>query len=175
NCLLRFLSESEGGSVASVGRDLAAWTAVPIFTAPPVEEPGHATSLPRAHRCADRLRPCPRCRMWSTARWDARWQRQPTDRAAAAHPPRRGPHDGEPILRPLPRLAPGRRRQAGRAHLPRCRGREPPDVRARPGLPGLRAFRSGSLVPGRTAGGGRRPDGWLAESGTERCLRDRLL
>src|SRR5438067_12637711 len=87
NCLLRFLSESEGGSVASVGRDLAAWTAVPIFTAPPVEEPGHATSLPRAHRCADRLRPCPRCRMWSTARWDARWQRQPTDRAAAAHPP----------------------------------------------------------------------------------------
>src|SRR5439155_1736413 len=65
--------------------------------------------------------------------------------AAASEPLGNRPHRrrdaGEPVLRPLPRLAARRGREAGRPHVHGLAGGRAPDLPARAGLPGLRASR----------------------------------
>ncbi len=82
--------------------------------------------------------------------------------------------DGKPLVRPLPRLAAGRRRAAGRPAVhrrPRTRVLNPP---AGQQLPGLRVPGPRPLMGRRADGDGRRQDGRLPAR-PERRVLDRLL
>ena len=92
--------------------------------------------------------------------------------AVGARPRGRG-DDGEPLVRPSPRLAARRGREAGRPHVRRRIRDAAPDVPARAGLPGVRVRRPRPFVRRRAHRVGQRRVRRLAEG--ERPVVDRLL
>ena len=100
--------------------------------------------------------------------------------AAAAKPavrPHRRRDDGEPVVRPLPRLAARRRRQAGRPDAsPTATGVAAPHASTCTDVPGLRLHRPRPLLRGRPGRVQRRRVRRLAaRRATNDALRDRLL
>ena len=82
-------------------------------------------------------------------------------RRLAGYPPRRHPDDGEPLVRPLPRLAARRRRPARPDVRVRGRRQQVSELPARPGLPGLRVQRPGPQLGRLARPAPRRQDGRL--------------
>ena len=148
------------------------------------------------HGSPRRRRIC-RCHRHAVSSWSGRWGRScgndrrsgrggctrscaddvdPARPQAQRDRPHRRRDDGEPVVRPLPRLAAGRRRPAGRAPYVDRRRRH----RTRPTTsPSSRA--AAHPDPDHSYEGGRDPattaarcDGWL-RSGQQRRVRDRLL
>ena len=88
---------------------------------------------------------------------------------------RRRPDDGEPLLRPLPRLAPGRRRHPVRPRVRRQAGQPARDLSARAGVAGLPVRRPRPRLPRRTRPVRRRRVRRLAAGVDRRPVPDRLL